>query len=382
MRVLVVSHHGLPHVGGVEVLVDAEIQALAAAGHSVVHVTSDLLGQAQAPAYPPGVRVVRVPALHLLEHTARLAYPLFHPKLWRLLEKEVRRADVVHAHGFIFLTSVAALILAKRHKKPTRLTDHGGIMPLRNPLLNFGLELAAKTLGRVTTRRADLLVAYNQRVLHDLETLAGSRRRSLFLPYPVRTDLFHPPTAQRRAALREALGWTDGRPRVLFVGRITADKGVLLLLEALAPEFELVICGPGDPNILGLPRPQVQYLPPRPQEEIAKLYQAADLLALPSRPGREGFPLVVREALACGIKVVMSYEWGYQPYRRLPNLRFAENLEPAMLRKTLLASLNQPFDSTPAPVDLCPTQEQWLARLYNLGETGFVASPPAAACPT
>ena len=35
MHALIVSHHFLPHVGGLEVLVDYEIRALVAAGHLV-----------------------------------------------------------------------------------------------------------------------------------------------------------------------------------------------------------------------------------------------------------------------------------------------------------------------------------------------------------
>src|SRR5207245_1886312 len=132
----------------------------------------------------------------------------------------------------------------KKHHRPTRLTDHGGIMPLKNPLLDLSMQTAARTLGRFTARRADRLVAYNVRVLSELEYLAGCRDKSLFLPYPTDPSLFHPPTRTERAAARAELGWTGDKPRVLFVGRITADKGVLLLLEAHDSSCELVICGP------------------------------------------------------------------------------------------------------------------------------------------
>lgn len=363
-RVLIVSHHGLPHVGGVEVLVDAEIQALAAAGCEITHVTSDLTGNAQSPRYPTSVRVIRVPAWHFLEGRARLAYPIFHPKLWWVLSREIRRADIVHAHGFIFHSSVAALLIARLQNKPTRLTDHGGVMPLKNSVLNLLMRTAARSLGRLTTRRADRLVAYNERVLSELEYFAGRKDRSLFLPYPTNPALFHSPSRAERAAARAELGWTGDKPRVLFVGRMTPDKGVLLLIEAIDPKFELVLCGPGDPDILNLPRAGVTYLPPRPQRDLVKLYHAADLLALPSIPGREGFPLVVREALASGLRVVMSYEWGYEPYRRLPNLAFTD-LSPPALRESLLSALDRPYDTSPPPDDLCPTPREWIDRLYN-----------------
>src|SRR5438132_170642 len=159
----------------------------------------------------------------------------------------------------------------------------------------------------------------NSRVLGVMEHLAGSKRKSLFLPYPVDTSLFRPPTAGERRAARQRLGWPEGRQKVLFVGRLIPDKGVLLLLQAVDGTYDIAFCGPGDPAILGhVPRAGVEYLTPRPQSELVSLYHAADLLVLPS--AREGFPLVVREALACGLKAVLAYEPGYEPYSRLPGL--------------------------------------------------------------
>ncbi len=40
MRILFVSHHALPHVGGIEVVVDALARELAGRGHEVTHVAS------------------------------------------------------------------------------------------------------------------------------------------------------------------------------------------------------------------------------------------------------------------------------------------------------------------------------------------------------
>ncbi|HMP02333.1 MAG TPA: glycosyltransferase family 4 protein [Gemmatales bacterium] len=364
-RALIVSHHGLPHVGGVEVLVDAEIRTLLRAGWEVTHVTSDLLGQAQVPEYERPVRIIRVPAWHVMERRVRLAYPFYSPRLWSVLRREVQDADVVHAHGFIFLSSVAALLLARAANKPRMLSDHGGVMQFPQPLFNGLMGLAAALLGRITCRLAQKRVAYNQRVLGDLDRLAGGRGRSLFLPYPTDRQLFHPASPDMRHRLRRELGWPNERPVVLFVGRITADKGVLLLLEALTADHDLVFVGPGNPDILALPRTGVTYLPPRPQSEVVKLYQAADLVVLPSRPSREGFPLVVREALACGLKVVMTYEPGYEPYRVLANLHFTEST-PAALRQAIATALAAPLaPDPPAAALLHPTPEQWLDRLYN-----------------
>jgi glycosyltransferase involved in cell wall biosynthesis len=126
MRVLVVSHYALPHVGGVENLVDLEIRGLAAAGHDVTLVTSDGTGAGHTPVYPPNVTTIRVPASHLLERRG-IPYPLFGPSLLRVLWREVRGADAVHAHGFMFQNSALAVLVSRACGVPCVLTDHGGI---------------------------------------------------------------------------------------------------------------------------------------------------------------------------------------------------------------------------------------------------------------
>lgn len=364
MNVLIVSHYGLPHVGGIEVLVDQEIRALVEAGHGVTHVTSDRLGDAQSPRYPARVRVLRSPAWYILEDRRRIAYPLFSPALIGTLWREVGAADVVHVHGFVFVSSVLGLVVAWLRGKRRVLTDHGGMMQMQSRGLTAAVRVAGLTLGFATSRLAQKLVAYNVRVLADLERLAGTKAKSLFLPYPVRHEIFHPPIPEQRSRARAELGWTESPPKVLFVGRLTADKGVLRLLEAKGPDFDLVLCGPGDTSLLGLPRAGVSHLPPRPQTDLVRVYHAADLLVVPSQRAREGFPLVVREALACGLRVVMSYEPGYEPYRRLPNLSFAE-LEPESIREAIRRALAAPPRPMERDVELDPTPREWIGRLYD-----------------
>src|SRR5712691_6952426 len=224
MRVLIVSHYALPHVGGVEVVVDREIRALVAAGHQVVLVTSDGAGSGQTPVYPSTVRVLRLPAGHVLERRFRLPYPLFSPRVLPVLWREVRQSDVVHVHGCLFMNSVIALIVAWLCGRERILTDHGGIQRFESRVMTLAARIGVETVGRLSARLATRLVSFNTRVTRLLERLAGYRKEALFLPNPVDRALFHPPTPAERRAAREQLGWAPGRPKVLFVGRLTPDK--------------------------------------------------------------------------------------------------------------------------------------------------------------
>lgn len=364
MKVLIVSHLALPHVGGVENLVDLEVRGLAAAGHEVVLLTSDGSGAGRTPDYPPAVRMIRVPAVHYLERKFGIPYPLFGPRLVFELPRWIAWADVVHSHGFMFPNSALAVLLAKLQGKRSILTDHGGIQQFGSKLATLAARIGAETVGRLSAGLADRLVAYNGRIQRTLNKL-GRRKDAEFVPNPVDETLFYPPAEKERAAARAALGWPADRKKVLFVGRLIAAKGVKLLLESGDPSFDLVFCGPGDPAILGTLPPGTEIHSPRPQAELRTLYHAADTLALPAQV-REGFPLVVQEAVACGLPVVLGDDPGFAPYRGLPGLILCQRT-PAEVRAAIHKALS--VGATIAgpghkSAGFFPSLERWVARMF------------------
>jgi glycosyltransferase involved in cell wall biosynthesis len=143
--------------------------------------------------------------------------------------------------------------------------------------------------------------------------------RIAFLPTWVDEEVFVSlPESDRRAEkarLARRHGWDPSQRLVLFVGRFEGQKDPLLLLEAfrrlngLMSQARLVMIGEGslEPSIRafiarrGLSR-TVSLLGPQPQPEIAKWMNSADCLALSS--AYEGMPMVVLEALRCGLPVV------------------------------------------------------------------------------
>ncbi len=105
-------------------------------------------------------------------------------------------------------------------------------------------------------------------------------------------------------------------PHLLFVGNLSARKGVPELLRALAMAplasmpLRLTLAGGGDVSgyralaqALGLGE-RVRFEGWAPQAQVARLMAQADLLVLPSHD--EGLPLVILEALACGVPVVCT----------------------------------------------------------------------------
>jgi glycosyltransferase involved in cell wall biosynthesis len=91
------------------------------------------------------------------------------------------------------------------------------------------------------------------------------------------------------------------RPVLLYVGRVSAEKGVEDFLRLKSAGTKLVI-GDG-PARADLERryPEAVFLGYRKGEDLAECYAAADLFVFPSRT--DTFGIVLIEALACGVPV-------------------------------------------------------------------------------
>jgi glycosyltransferase involved in cell wall biosynthesis len=126
-------------------------------------------------------------------------------------------------------------------------------------------------------------------------------------------------SGRERAATRGRFGLPVDRPVALFVGRFVEKKGLHILQEAarLGSDVVWAFAGWGklDPRQWGLPN--VSVYAGLSGATLAPLYRASDVFVLPSIG--EGFPLVLQEAVACGVPVVCGAETIHAD-ERLPGL--------------------------------------------------------------
>ena len=154
-----------------------------------------------------------------------------------------------------------------------------------------------------------------------LEALPAAADKLLLLPNGYNEDIFYREEVDKEA-LFESLGLLyRGEYIVLFAGKLAAFKGVDTLLRAAhryeqLAEREIItlIAGDGEERdrlsekhkLLGLKN--TFFLGNQKQDELRRLYNAADVFVMPSH--REPFGLVALEAMACGLPVVASNEGG------------------------------------------------------------------------
>jgi glycosyltransferase involved in cell wall biosynthesis len=185
----------------------------------------------------------------------------------RAARRAARGADVVHAHWL-----PAAWVAARTGK------------PFAVQLWGTDVELArrAPRLGRRVLGRARIVVCASHDLAAAARELGGADVR----------------VVPNGIELPAETGEPDEPPHVLFVGRLSAEKGVRELREA-ARGLPLVVAGDGPlraevPEALGMV----------PHDELWRLYGRAAVVACPSR--REGFGYACLEAMAAGRPVVAS----------------------------------------------------------------------------
>ncbi len=311
MKALVLTREYPPHVyGGAGVVVDQLTQALArrmavevrcfgerppdAGGHGIV--VRGYAPWARVSAGPDGPRFA--PALETLSIALAMA-------------RDHVDADIAHAHTWY--ADMAGLWIRTLYRIPLVVTLHSmePLRPWKADQLSTGYLLST-WIEKTAVEAADRVIAVSATMREDI--LAH------FRVDPSKVIVIHngiDPERFRPTDKRDALdGFGVRTPYVLFVGRITDQKGIFHLLEAatrLPPGVQVVLCAsaPDTPEIEARLRRAVSAHPNAvwinemvPHDVVTQLYSHAAVFACPSV--YEPFGLINLEAMACETPVVAS----------------------------------------------------------------------------
>jgi glycogen(starch) synthase len=222
--------------------------------------------------------------------------------------------DVIHAHqGEDLAVLMIAIAAAQQHHISLVVTIH---CSLRHTLAVVDVRSAVlatlgATIEKVATLRADAIIAITHRLhrclLHD-----GVDPLSLYTIFPgINRDLFRGPFHDELGGIR--------RPRILFVGRMTPQKGVHTLMAAFQllgnPAAQLVFVGDGSERGRLERRAQelmldhrVHFLGFVAHDRIPGVLAGADVLVLPSL--YEELGSILLESMQLGLPVVASRTGG------------------------------------------------------------------------
>ena len=230
----------------------------------------------------------------------------------------VQNADIVHCHTWY--AHFAGCLVKQLTGAKLVLTTHS-LEPHRPwKVEQLGSAYFASTwIERTAYENADGVVAVSESMKRDVNELYGVPfERTRVIPNGIDLDEYKPKPDE---AVLDRYGIDPNTPYVLFVGRITRQKGILHLVNAIKdfrPGTQVVLCAgapdtkeieaemtervetaraEGDQNILWV-RQMV------PREDIITLYTHAALFVCPSV--YEPFGIINLEAMACETPVVAS----------------------------------------------------------------------------
>nr|WP_167480246.1 D-inositol-3-phosphate glycosyltransferase [Mycobacterium pseudokansasii] len=224
--------------------------------------------------------------------------------------------DIVHSH--YWLSGQVGWLARDRWAVPLVHTAHT-LAAVKNAALADGdaPEPPLRIVGeQQVVDEADRLIVNTEDEARQLISIHHADPARVDVVHPgVDLDVFSP--GDRRAA-RAALGLPLDGHVVAFVGRIQPLKAPDIVLRAAAklPGVRVVVAG--GPSGSGLAAPaglarlagelgiaqRVTFLPPQSRTDLATVFHAADLVAVPSYS--ESFGLVAIEAQACGTPVVAA----------------------------------------------------------------------------
>lgn len=227
------------------------------------------------------------------------------------------QADVVHCHTWY--THLGGLLVKHAYRLPLVITVHSlePLRPWKREQLGGGYDLST-WVERTALETADAVIAVSQGTRADVLRLFDvSEARMHVIHNGIDAEFYRPDPA---TDVLERYGIDPAAPYLLFVGRITRQKGIVHLVRALRdvdPGIGAVLCAgqPDTPEIARemdeavaearASRPNLVWIPEMlSRPDVRQLYSHAAVFVCPSV--YEPFGIINLEAMACERPVVAS----------------------------------------------------------------------------
>jgi alpha-maltose-1-phosphate synthase len=272
-------------------------------------------------------------------------------------------ADIVHCHTWY--SHFGGILAKKNYGIPLVVTVHSlePLRPWKREQLGGGYDFSL-WVEKTALEMADAIIAVSGETKRDIERLFDVDPARLHVIHNgIDLEEYH---KVRSTEAFERHGIDPRKPYLLFVGRITRQKGIIYLVRAIPymdPDFQIVLCAgaPDTPEIaeemkgavesVRQKRPDIIWIEEMvDRNAVIELYSHAAVFCCPSI--YEPFGIINLEAMACetavvasavgGIKeVVVDGETGFLvPLEQMKESPF-ELLDPDKFSRDLAAKINQ-----------------------------------------
>jgi glycosyltransferase involved in cell wall biosynthesis len=269
MRIAIVSDAWHPQINGVVRTLERLVLELAELGHAAEVIGPDRFRSFPCPTYPD----------------IRLALAIG-PRLADLIEAVEPCAIHIATEGPL---GWAARTYCLRRQLPFTSAYHTRFPEYLRARTRLPLGVSYRLLRHFHGASACLMVA-TATLERELSERGFPRLR--LWSRGVDTELFRP---------RDKRGLDLPRPIHLYVGRLAVEKNLRSFLDLNLPGSTVVVGDGPQSTELRQAYPSVHFLGERRGEDLARLYDAADVFVFPSRT--DTFGLVLLEALASGVPV-------------------------------------------------------------------------------
>ncbi len=230
----------------------------------------------------------------------------------------MRGIDIVHCHTWY--SHFAGVLASRLYRIPLVLTTHSlePHRPWKAEQLGRGGYAMTCWIERNAYQSASGIIAVSKEMKQDVINLYEVDENRIKVIYNGIDPDFYRPTFDE--AILQKYGINPQRPFMLFVGRITRQKGISQLIQAIPkidPSAQVVLCAgaPDTPEIAEESKNLITEVQKNrdgviwiqemmPHSELRVLYSHAAVFATPSL--YEPFGIINLEAMACGTPVVGS----------------------------------------------------------------------------
>ena len=214
------------------------------------------------------------------------------------------KLDIIHAHSHLFLTSYQSLSCSKKHNIPSMVTIHG-VKVERGKCINALQMPYLYTLTKKILSMTDKIICLTKSDAYEIQKYGCNVEKIRIIPNPVDIEIYKPRYEYEKSNI---ITWT---------GRIVLEKGLNRLLKTdiilkrqnKDVKFTIIGTGPEENHLkqqihnYGL-KDYIDLVGSVPNSIIPCYLNRSAIFLFPSL--KEGMPISVLEAMACGIPVIGS----------------------------------------------------------------------------